>query len=463
MYNVDVKFINSNELRQQFTGSVLYLYFELLETLKPFFQRRLGSPDIRDVSGGESVFNEYPDTALVEALVNFLIHRDYSLADVGYITINPDRIEFMNPGQSVFPPSILLESSLPIRPLYKRNLRLITAMNRARLNQKEGSGILRIRQSLEENHSYFPDGSLGISIENNENDRRFTLTIFNRAYLSSNTVVENLPNLIPLSNNNLNETNQSVNIDSPKIIYESPAMSNVISLINKVAPTDSTVLITGETGTGKELVAQAIHTLSPRSKNPFIIINCAALNENLLESELFGFEKGAFSGAYSQRRGRVEHAEGGTLILDEINSLSGSLQSKLLNFLQTREFSRVGGSKIIRANVRIIACTNSNLEELVKNGSFLQSLYFRLNVVRIKIPPLKERKKDITILIDYFLDKYSKRINKNVQMDPKVYKYLLSYEFPGNVRELENIIERAVILCTDEYIRINDLPTELLK
>ena len=248
------------------------------------------------------------------------------------------------------------------------------------------------------------------------------------------------------------------------MIGESRAMSEVFYLISRVAPSDSTVLITGESGTGKELVARAVHQNSSRRGKPFIAINCAVLNENLLEAELFGYEKGAFTGAVSQKKGKLEAAEGGTVFLDEIGELAPPLQAKLLRVLQEREFERVGGAKPIKANVRVIAATNRTLEDEVKNGAFRQDLYFRLNVVQLKMPPLRERKSDIPLLARHFVKKYAERCNRKVTgLSEKARKIMMRYDWLGNVRELENVIERAVVLGTTDMILPEDLPNEILE
>lgn len=248
------------------------------------------------------------------------------------------------------------------------------------------------------------------------------------------------------------------------MIGDSRAMREVYYLISKVAPSDSTVLISGESGTGKELVARAVHQNSTRRNNPFVAINCAVLNENLLEAELFGYEKGAFTGAVSQKKGKLEVGDGGTVFLDEIGELALPLQAKLLRVLQEREFERVGGAKPIKANVRVIAATNRDLEEEVKNNTFRRDLYFRLNVVQIKMPPLRARKPDIPLLAQHFIQKYAERCNRKVTgLSQTARKIMMLYDWLGNVRELENVIERAVVLGTTNTIFPEDLPTEILE
>jgi Nif-specific regulatory protein len=239
-------------------------------------------------------------------------------------------------------------------------------------------------------------------------------------------------------------------------------MQVVYDLIAQVAKSDTTVLIRGESGTGKELVAHAIHYNSLRAANPFIKVNCAALPETIIESELFGHEKGAFTGAIQQRKGRFELAHGGTIFLDEIGDLSPTTQIKLLRVLQEREFERVGGTVTLKTDVRVIAATNRNLEELISQGKFRQDLYYRLNVISIHIPPLRERKTDIPLLVDYFIDKYSKANRKKIKrISTSAIDMLMAYHWPGNVRELENCIERAVLLANDEVIHGHHLPPTL--
>jgi Nif-specific regulatory protein len=246
------------------------------------------------------------------------------------------------------------------------------------------------------------------------------------------------------------------------IIGNSGSMREVYRAIHQVAASDTTVLIRGESGTGKELVAHAVHYSSPRARGPFIKVNCAALSENLLESELFGHEKGAFTGAIAMRRGRLEESEGGTLFLDEIGDFSPATQVKLLRVLQEREFQRVGSNATLKANVRIIAATNRNLEEAVEQDEFRQDLYYRINVFPIFLPPLRDRKDDILLLADYFVEKYAKRMNKDVRrITTPAINMMFAYHWPGNVRELENCVERAVLLSTDGVIHGHHLPPTL--
>ena len=248
-------------------------------------------------------------------------------------------------------------------------------------------------------------------------------------------------------------------VTTDRIIYRSPKMGALINMAGRVAASRTTVLLQGESGTGKELLARLIHHLSPRAAKPIIAVNCSALHENLLESELFGHEKGAFTGASTRRIGRFEEADGGTLFLDEIGDLSASVQVKLLRFLQEREFQRVGGNQTIHSDVRIISATNRDLEARVKEGLFREDLFYRLNVVTMAIPPLRERKEDIHALIDHFLKRYADENGKDMEgISSEAQDLLLKYDYPGNVRELENIIERAVVICRDSVISVEDLP-----
>ncbi|AEJ61111.1 transcriptional regulator, NifA, Fis Family [Spirochaeta thermophila DSM 6578] len=246
------------------------------------------------------------------------------------------------------------------------------------------------------------------------------------------------------------------------IIGTSKAMQDVFDMIARVSRSEATVLIRGESGTGKELIAQAIHYNSLRADKPFIRVNCAALPETLIESELFGHEKGAFTGALTRRKGRFELAHEGTIFLDEIGDLSPQVQVKLLRVLQEKEFERVGGSETIRVNVRVLAATNRNLEELMAQGKFREDLYYRLNVFPIHVPPLRERRSDILLLADHFIEKYAKQNNKHIhRISTPAINLLMSYHWPGNVRELENCIERAVLLSTDGVIHSYHLPPTL--
>ncbi len=246
------------------------------------------------------------------------------------------------------------------------------------------------------------------------------------------------------------------------IIGNTPEIQLIFKTITEIAPTAATVLIYGDTGTGKELIANAIHYSSDRKDKPFVALHCASLSEGVLESELFGHEKGAFTGAISQRRGRFELANGGSLFLDEVGEMNSHVQIKLLRVLETGKFERVGGEKTIESDVRIIAATNRDLEKEIKEGRFREDLYYRLNVINLKLPLLRERKEDIGLLIDNFLVKYSKKNKKDIKgITPQSAKLLDNYDWPGNIRELENAIERAVVMAKNEYIEPNDLPSNI--
>lgn len=238
-----------------------------------------------------------------------------------------------------------------------------------------------------------------------------------------------------------------------EIVGQSSAMKNVLEMVKKVAPLPTTVMITGESGTGKELIARALHMNSPRREKPFVVANCVAFSPGILESELFGHEKGAFTGANSRRIGRFEVAHGGTVFLDEIGEVNIATQAKLLRVVQEKEFERVGSSASIKVEVRLIAATNKDLEKEIKEGRFREDLFYRLNVFHIDIPPLRERKEDIPRLIEHFIKKYNQILNKRISaISSEGLSLLIDYSFPGNVRELENIIERAMIMCDSDII-----------
>ena len=247
----------------------------------------------------------------------------------------------------------------------------------------------------------------------------------------------------------------------PNIIGNSDKMKEVFEAVHRVAHSKATVLLYGESGTGKELVAKAVHYMSPRAKWPFVKFNCASIPEGLLESELFGHEKGAFTGAINARKGRFELANGGTILLDEVGDLPVNLQPKILRVLQEREFERVGGEKTIKVDVRLIAATGRNLEDLVSKGKFREDLYYRLNVVPIFMPALRARKEDIPLLIEYFLGKFNKENVKDVAISPDALRVLMDYSWPGNVRELENTMERLVVMSDKNTIKTSDLPINL--
>jgi two-component system response regulator HydG len=249
-----------------------------------------------------------------------------------------------------------------------------------------------------------------------------------------------------------------------ELIGESPRMRGVFDFIRRVAPTDSTVLIQGESGTGKELVARALHQNSARKDGPFVAINCAAITETLLESELFGHEKGAFTGAGVQKKGKAESAEGGTLFLDEVSELALGLQAKLLRVLQEREFERVGGTRPIKLDIRLIAATNNSLSDAVNAGTFRNDLFYRLNVITVTLPPLRDRREDIPKLATHFIAKAARNSKSRLKpISPEAQVCLTRYHWPGNVRELENAIERAIVLGSSDTILPEDLPETILE
>lgn len=256
--------------------------------------------------------------------------------------------------------------------------------------------------------------------------------------------------------------NKLTNLDAD-IVSESPEMDKVKKLIVKVAKSNSTVLIRGESGTGKELIARAIHNNSLRASEVFQAVNCAAINENLLESELFGHEKGSFTGAIGEKKGLFEVADGGTLFLDEIGELDISLQAKILRALQEKQIRRVGGTREINTDVRVVAATNRDLLKMSQDGRFREDLYYRLNVLSIELPALRERRTDIPILINYFLEKHTRGTNFKVTIENSARKLLENYSYPGNVRQLESAIERAILLCENNVITTEDLPPEMLR
>jgi DNA-binding NtrC family response regulator len=247
------------------------------------------------------------------------------------------------------------------------------------------------------------------------------------------------------------------------IIGKSKAMENIFKVVRQIADSKSTVLIMGESGTGKELISRAVHYNSNRKNYPFVTINCAAIPETLIESELFGHERGAFTNAIEKKLGRFEIAQQGTLFLDEIGELSLSTQAKILRFLEEKEFNRVGGSKTIKVDVRLITATNRDLNQLLKKGEFREDLYYRINVVPIVIPPLRERKEDIPLFLEHFIKKFNAENNKNIKgLSKEALELMMNYDWPGNVRELENLIERIIVLTSNEYIQHNELPFSLI-
>lgn len=255
---------------------------------------------------------------------------------------------------------------------------------------------------------------------------------------------------------------KSISVSDDDMIGKSSEIAKVRQMIEKAAPSKASVLITGESGVGKELVARAIHNKSERKDKPFVIVHCAALSESLIESELFGFEKGAFTGAESMHKGRFELADGGTIFLDEIGEINQATQVKLLRVLQERKFERVGGEKTIEVDVRVVAATNKNIEQEVKLGNFREDLYYRLNVIRIEMPSLRERKDDIPLLMHSFLRRFNIENEKNITgFDNRSKSAMIKYNWPGNIRELKNCVESAVVMCTGTQIKIEDLPNSV--
>jgi DNA-binding NtrC family response regulator len=275
-------------------------------------------------------------------------------------------------------------------------------------------------------------------------------------------LIRNAAKQISLKEENITLKNKIVSLENvDDIIGSSEAMIKVFKEVERVAQSNSPVIISGESGTGKELIARAIHSNSQRKFSPLVSVHCGSLTESLLESELFGHEKGAFTGAMFNRKGRFEMADGGTIFLDEIATISSKMQIELLRVLETKSFIRVGGNKEITSDFRVICATNKDLKKMVEGGTFREDLYYRLNVVNIRIPPLRERKEDIPKLVDYFINMYCTSMSRNIiPIDQAALKRIEEYEFPGNVRELENMIERAIVVGNEKQIRLKDLPFE---
>jgi DNA-binding NtrC family response regulator len=273
-------------------------------------------------------------------------------------------------------------------------------------------------------------------------------------------LIRNASKQIALANENEQLKNRIVSLEQVEdLIGNSVPMQNVLREVQSVAISNASVIITGESGTGKELIARAIHANSPRKFFPMVSVHCGALSESLLESELFGHEKGAFTGAVYNRKGRFEMADNGTIFLDEIATISPKMQIELLRVLETKSFMRVGGNKLISSDFRVICATNKDLKKMVDQGTFREDLFYRLNVVNILIPPLRERVEDIPLLVDYFIRKYCNSMSRNpVTIEPAALKKLKEFEFPGNVRELENMIERAIVVGNGKEIKVKDLP-----
>ena len=275
-------------------------------------------------------------------------------------------------------------------------------------------------------------------------------------------LIRNAAQQVSLKNENETLKNRIVSLENIEdIVGNSESMMRVLREVENVAQSSSSVIITGESGTGKELIARAIHSNSSRKFFPLVTVHCGALSEDLLESELFGHEKGAFTGAMFNRKGRFEMADGGTIFLDEIATISGKMQIELLRVLESKAFVRVGGNKEIKSDFRVICATNKDLKKMVENGTFREDLYYRLNVVNISIPPLRERKDDIPMLVNHFIRKYCMAMSRDmISIDNAALQRLEEYHFPGNVRELENMIERAIVVGNGKEIRLKDLPLE---
>ena len=342
-------------------------------------------------------------------------------------------------------------------------LRRFCALSVSKIDAMEEGGAktgdeARFQPACADIEDVYSSGMDNLSVNLDESDLEL-LAVLERIAAASG---EDIP-----EHGSLNNASQSSIADlkiEHDMVGQSVSMREVYRFISKVAPSASTVLIYGESGTGKELVARAIHQNSPRAEKPFLAINCAALTETLLESELFGHEKGSFTGALAQKKGRLEIADGGTVFLDELGELAQTLQAKLLRVLQERTFDRVGGTRPVKVDIRIIAATNKNLEDAVREGCFREDLYYRLNVVSLVMPPLRERREDITLLANYFTSKYGRQNGRQLSgISAAARSCLTDYYWPGNVRELENVIERAVVLGSSDMILQEDLPQALLE
>ena len=318
--------------------------------------------------------------------------------------------------------------------------------------EKQCVGALSIDREYKEN--------FGIE---SENDLRFLTVVSSLVAQSVQRIriVNEEQELLRQENSQLRRELASKN-RIEEIVGNSSRMAEVFDMVHRVADSNATVLLRGESGTGKTMVAKALHANSRRKKGPFIVINCAAIPESLMESELFGHEKGAFTGAISRKKGRFEQADGGTLFLDEISETSPAVQVKLLNVIQERTFQRLGGSETLKVDIRLVAATNRNLEKAVQENSFREDLYYRLNVFPVYLPPLRERRTDILLLAEYFLDKFNGENNKNIErISTSAIDLLIQYHWPGNVRELQNCMERAVIICDENTIKAIHLPPTL--
>jgi len=359
--------------------------------------------------------------------------------------------------------------------LKNENFDVITAKSKKEALQK----INNIKFDIVLSDFRLPDGTGMEILEYFRDKNRTEPFIMITAYGSINGAVEAIKkganhyiakpidadNLIEIINFYINKSEKEHNTQNfHGIIAKSKKMKELFRDIDIVSKSDSTILIEGESGTGKELVARAIHNLSRRKDNPFIPINCSAIPSELFENELFGHEKGSFTGAVSSEIGKIELADEGTLFLDEIGEMPQLIQAKLLRVLQEKEFFKIGGTKLLKMKCRVISATNKNLEKMVEEGKFREDLFYRINVVLLKIPPLRERKEDIPLLVEHFLEKFSFQNNKEIhQIDDLAMEKLLDYDFPGNVRELENAIERAVVMCTGDKIKAEHLTAKILR
>jgi Nif-specific regulatory protein len=403
----------------------------------------------------------------VETLQNELLRQIFEVvpADEGAILLVDDAKEFaeiVGHSRADETPNVSVSQTIVTQVLENKQVILVTDFASEESLQNAESLFLRKISSVLCVPVVLFEKTLGVIYLSSAGEKfdeshlRFLTAVAGIAAVS----IENARNFAFLESENARLRGESLH---GNLLGESAAMARVFEIIQKVAPTDSTVLINGESGTGKELAAQAVHLNSRRRDAPFVAINCAALTETLLESELFGHEKGAFTGATAQKKGRIESAQGGTLFLDEIGEMALNLQAKLLRVLQEREFERVGGTRPIKADIRLIAATNRDLQAEVKAGNFRQDLFYRLNVVRLTMPALRERKEDILLLAENFAEKFSRAMNRKIRgLSANAKRILLKYDFPGNVRELENAIERAAVLGSTEWILPEDLPEDFL-
>jgi formate hydrogenlyase transcriptional activator len=390
---------------------------------------------------------------LPESLEEIQIYRDlYEEAPIAYVREDVDsrlisanraalRILGLDPGDV---PGLLGSSLVPDTPEAQRRVKeALASVGRG----ADTSGVvLELRRKNDGKPVWLQWWSRP------EPNGRYTRTMF--LDITERVLLEQEQNKLRAQNLYLQEEIKAVH-NFEEVVGRSPALLAVLAKVEKVARTDATVLITGETGTGKELVARAIHSASRRSDRPLIKVNCAALPTGLVESELFGHEKGAFSGALARRLGRFELANGGTLFLDEVGEMPPDAQVKLLRVIQEHEFERIGGNETIRTDVRVIAATNRDLQRGVQEGTFREDLFYRLNVFPVALPPLRERTPDIPLLARFFIDKNSVRVDRHIDsIDPETLALLVAYRWPGNVRELQNLIERAMILATDRVLRI---------